>query len=210
MEVQAHYDQKLLRSLFVEWTDQCIQHGDDLSLVESFRDVKEEGESLNSSKNRIDAISHYFAAELHRKVFRHWLYSTRKNLELSRKLERKLVEDNRATLEIVWEKWRDRFGESALLEQELQVVERRNSGSKRRVLNSLINRSLVCRSRSDWTRTHFDCRFYRRFNSTLCTLDDESLRPGEIKSRSKSSSRKRQNGIRSKLSVRQPPPPRFV
>ena len=146
MEVQAHYDQKLLRSLFVKWTDQCIQHGDDLSLVESFRDVKEEGQSLNSSNNRIFAISHRVATELHRKVFRHWLYATRKNLELSRKLERKLAEDNRATLEALWEKWRDRFGESALLEQELAVVERRNTGSKRRVLNSLINRSLVRRT----------------------------------------------------------------
>ena len=84
--------------------------------------------------------------ELHRKVFRHWLYSTRKNLELTRKLERRLEEENRATLEFVWEKWRDRFGESTLLELELQVVEQRNAGSKRRVLNSWINRSLVCRS----------------------------------------------------------------
>ena len=143
LEVQAHYDQNLLRSIFVKWTDQGIQHGEDLSLVESFRDVKEEGESHITLT--ILAKSDQLSIELHRKVFRHWLYSTRKNLELSRKLERRLEEENRATVEVVWEKWRDRLGESRLVELELQVAERRDVGSKRRILNSWIKRSLVSR-----------------------------------------------------------------
>ena len=50
--VQQERDIKVVTLAFEKWLTLCARHGEDLSLVESFVDVKREGESRRSKNLR--------------------------------------------------------------------------------------------------------------------------------------------------------------
>lgn len=77
--------------------------------------------------------------ELHRKIFQHWLYSTRRNGELQRKLNRHLELKNKATVVLAWERWHDRIGEERVIQFRAVLARSR----QRALLQRWRDRSLV-------------------------------------------------------------------
>lgn len=106
-------------------------------MVESFRDVKEE--------------------ELRLRVFRHWFQTTRHRRLLRERLEGFELQKEGVMLEIVWETWRDRFGESILVEKEQSVLQMRGERLLRETYSRWKSSSLVSLSPDRLPRAACNC-----------------------------------------------------
>ncbi|KZT26251.1 hypothetical protein NEOLEDRAFT_1155765 [Neolentinus lepideus HHB14362 ss-1] len=92
--VSQRYQQRLLFSAFAKWKNIRARHVEDLSLMESYQDVKRE--------------------ETIRRTFHKWLSVARATRHRRKVLQEKEAEIKLASLASAWDKWRDRFKDEKL------------------------------------------------------------------------------------------------
>ncbi|KZO95772.1 hypothetical protein CALVIDRAFT_151378 [Calocera viscosa TUFC12733] len=95
-------DAKLLRDMVMNWIDRMQCHNENVSLMQSFRDVKQEDEL--------------------RRTFHHWLRLGRRSRARRRRLQRREQESKLATMSVAWEAWRERFRERQLRDAEWAIL----------------------------------------------------------------------------------------
>ncbi|KAM0791263.1 hypothetical protein ACM66B_005739 [Microbotryomycetes sp. NB124-2] len=100
LDVQAHYDQKLIKRAFAGWAARCIKLGDMYGLAESFLTVN--------------------TNELRARVFVRWLGEMRRRRELKRREEQALQSRAESLLVRCFDRWR----EASLWRVEREVAER--------------------------------------------------------------------------------------
>lgn len=106
-----------IRIAFETWSTVCARHVEQYSLVDSFRQVCSDGPSLpHSLRSTLTS-----PLDLRKRVFTHWLKTTRRVLELDRRLEARQAAERRIVFVTVFERLRER----SLRKLEQQVVERR-------------------------------------------------------------------------------------
>ncbi|KAI0306384.1 hypothetical protein B0F90DRAFT_1814293 [Multifurca ochricompacta] len=107
LEVVQQKDKAIVLSAFCKWKKVCIRHAEELSLMESYQDVKRE--------------------ENMRRMFYKWLTAARKVRHKRVKLQEREVEMRRIQLEAAWDKWRGRFQTENLLPlEETFILQSRN------------------------------------------------------------------------------------
>ncbi|KAI0693271.1 hypothetical protein BC835DRAFT_1354288 [Cytidiella melzeri] len=89
LEVASRYDKTTLAAAFKKWKGVCIRHVEELSLMESYQDVKRE-ESM-------------------RKMFYRWLASARKSRHRRLLLQQKEEELQLTVVAGAWDAWRERY-----------------------------------------------------------------------------------------------------
>lgn len=97
IEAEASRGLHLTKLAFSKWHTKLHTYAEDQSLVESFRDVKEE--------------------ELVKRYFRRWSSSARKKKVLKERYEGWKIEKREALLEDCFSRWYDRTRESQLIEE---------------------------------------------------------------------------------------------
>jgi protein SFI1 len=107
---------RVCRSAFSKWKKVCIRHVEELSLMESYQDVKREGTATFCTLNGwMDCTSHTFFTENMRRMFYTWLAAARKVRRKRVTLQEREYEMEKIRLENAWDKWRGRFQEEKLL-----------------------------------------------------------------------------------------------
>jgi protein SFI1 len=101
------------RSAFGKWKKVCIRHVEELSLMESYQDVKREGTATFAHVGGLH-ISFFFTENM-RRMFYKWLAATRKVRHKRVTLQEREYEMQKIQLEAAWDKWRGRFQEERLL-----------------------------------------------------------------------------------------------
>ncbi|KZT68998.1 hypothetical protein DAEQUDRAFT_765781 [Daedalea quercina L-15889] len=89
LEVIQMRDRRLLSTSFMQWKALCIRHVEELSLMESYQDVKRE--------------------ENMRRMFYRWLTAARKARHRRLYLQQKEDELKSTVIAAAWDKWRERF-----------------------------------------------------------------------------------------------------
>ncbi|KAK0197165.1 hypothetical protein F5146DRAFT_1099463 [Armillaria mellea] len=115
LEVTQRHEVGILQAAFNKWKRICIRHVEDLSLMESYRDVKRE-----------DNI---------RRIFHQWLAAARAARHRRLLLQRREDEVKLATMEIAWDKWRDKFKDDQLRPIEYELLIRNQQNTLRHVLD---------------------------------------------------------------------------
>ncbi|KAK0210699.1 CTLH/CRA C-terminal to lish motif domain-containing protein [Desarmillaria ectypa] len=119
LEVTQRHEVGILhteRAAFNKWKRICIRHVEELSLMESFRDVKRE-----------DNI---------RRIFHQWLAAARAARHRRLLLQRREDEVKLATMEMAWDKWRDKFKDDQLRPAEYELLIRSQQNALRHVFNT--------------------------------------------------------------------------
>jgi protein SFI1 len=101
------------RTAFGKWKKVCIRHVEELSLMESYQDVKREGTATIAYVGE-SHISYFFTENM-RRMFYKWLAATRKVRHKRVILQEREYEMQKIQLEAAWDKWRGRFQEERLL-----------------------------------------------------------------------------------------------
>ncbi|KAI0273395.1 hypothetical protein BC834DRAFT_921486 [Gloeopeniophorella convolvens] len=102
LEVVQQRDKTIVLSAFIKWKKVCIRHAEELSLMESYQEVKRE--------------------ENMRRMFSKWLAATRRVRHRRMILHEKENEMQRIQLENAWDKWRGRFEAERLLPLERTFI----------------------------------------------------------------------------------------
>ncbi|OBZ75311.1 hypothetical protein A0H81_04427 [Grifola frondosa] len=89
LEVTQRYEKAILASAFKKWKALCIRHVEELSLMESYQDVKRE--------------------ENMRRMFYRWLAAARKSRHRRLYLQQKEDEMKLTAVAAAWDRWRERF-----------------------------------------------------------------------------------------------------
>ncbi|KAK0240195.1 CTLH/CRA C-terminal to lish motif domain-containing protein [Armillaria nabsnona] len=119
LEVTQRHEVGILhteRAAFSKWKRICIRHVEDLSLMESYRDVKRE-----------DNV---------RRIFHQWLAAARAARHRRLLLQRREDEVKLATMEMAWDKWRDKFKDDQLRPIEYELLIRNQQNALRHVLDA--------------------------------------------------------------------------
>jgi protein SFI1 len=107
---------RICRSAFSKWKIVCVRHVEELSLMESYQDVKREGTATSCLLfGWMDCTSHTFFTENMRRMFYTWLAAARKVRHKRVTLQEREGEMQKIQLENAWDKWRGRFQEEKLL-----------------------------------------------------------------------------------------------
>ncbi|KZT57039.1 hypothetical protein CALCODRAFT_496703 [Calocera cornea HHB12733] len=102
MRAAEESDAKLLRGTLNNWMERMLYHQENVSLMQSFRDVKQEDEL--------------------RRTFHQWLRLANRSRARRKRLQRREQESKLATMSVAWEVWRDRFRENQLRDAEWEVL----------------------------------------------------------------------------------------
>ncbi|PBK78094.1 hypothetical protein ARMSODRAFT_991560 [Armillaria solidipes] len=116
LEVTQRHEVGILQAAFNKWKRICIRHVEDLSLMESYRDVKRE-----------DNV---------RRIFHQWLAAARAARHRRLLLQRREDEVKLATMEMAWDKWRDKFKDDQLRPIEYELLIRNQENTLRHVLDA--------------------------------------------------------------------------
>ena len=92
---------------FNKWKALCIRHVEELSLMESYQDVKREGAVLCVIFHIPDVDEIH--SENMRRMFYRWLTAARKARHRRLYLQQKEDELKATILAAAWDKWRERF-----------------------------------------------------------------------------------------------------
>ncbi|EGO20886.1 hypothetical protein SERLADRAFT_452027 [Serpula lacrymans var. lacrymans S7.9] len=108
LEVSQRISNVLVMSAFKKWKTVCLRHVEELSLMESYQDVKRE--------------------ENIRRMFNRWLNASRSSRYRRQTLQQKEDDMKRAAIAVSWDKWRGRFKDERLrpIEHNVIVQSRRN------------------------------------------------------------------------------------
>ncbi|KAK0459672.1 uncharacterized protein EV420DRAFT_1537125 [Desarmillaria tabescens] len=116
LEVTQRHEVGILQAAFNKWKRIYIRHGEELSLMEVYRDVKRE-----------DNI---------RRIFHQWLAAARAARHRRLLLQRREDEVKLATMQMTWEKWRDKFKDDQLRPIEYELLIRTQQNALRHALNA--------------------------------------------------------------------------
>ena len=93
----------LLSAAFAKWKALCIRHVEELSLMESYQDVKREGKSSEHDRQRYLIIFSSLFLELVKRMFVRWLNSARKARHRRLVLQQKEEEMKLAVIASAWD-----------------------------------------------------------------------------------------------------------
>ncbi|GAC99844.1 potential spindle pole body-associated protein [Pseudozyma hubeiensis SY62] len=116
LEVKEQRQRRLLKAALYAWIEACLRHDDQLALMNSYIDVKEE--------------------ERKRQTFAHWLTFAREQKDRREKAEALEASRRERMLATSWNNWRDKLKERALAMQEYHMLLRRQQLSQRWVLEA--------------------------------------------------------------------------
>lgn len=102
LEVEQKYSHALKTFAFTKWKNVCLRHVEDLSLMESHLDIKR--------------------AETMRRVFHRWLAFARARHQRRTILREKELTFVRASLQVTWDRWREKFIKEKLRPMAHQVA----------------------------------------------------------------------------------------
>lgn len=102
MDVEWRYSHALEMFAFMKWKNVCLRHVEDLSLMESHLDIKR--------------------AETIRRIFHRWLALARARHQRRTILREKELAFIRASLQITWDRWREKFIKEKLRPIANQVI----------------------------------------------------------------------------------------
>ncbi|KAF8559809.1 hypothetical protein OG21DRAFT_496214 [Imleria badia] len=103
LEVRHKYSQAVLKFAFRKWKNICLRHVEDLSLMESHLDIKR--------------------AENMRRMFHKWLAAARARQDKRILLRERQAEFDRASIQVAWDRWREKYTEEKLHPIVHQVVQ---------------------------------------------------------------------------------------
>lgn len=112
LQISDDRDRVLVKSAFERWKSVHKRHREEMSLMQSYHDVKRDGEPNWPSFCTLDLT--YPISDLVRRTFLRWLAATRKSAQRQRRLAQREEERREAMLANAWEQWRDRFKEREL------------------------------------------------------------------------------------------------
>jgi protein SFI1 len=101
------------RFAFQKWKRVCIRHVEELSLMESYQDVKREGTSRRIALLLLIYIS-ITVAENIRRMFHRWLSAARAARHRRVTLHEKENEMKLSVIAVAWDQWRGRFNDEKL------------------------------------------------------------------------------------------------
>ncbi|KAH8106712.1 Sfi1 spindle body protein-domain-containing protein [Cristinia sonorae] len=94
LETSQRYDQAITTAAFKKWKDLCIRHVEELSLMESYQDVKRE--------------------ENMRRIFYRWLNAARMSRHRRMVLQEREEQMKLSVVASAWDKWRERYQDTRL------------------------------------------------------------------------------------------------
>ncbi|KAF8481539.1 Sfi1 spindle body protein-domain-containing protein [Gautieria morchelliformis] len=121
IDTTEQHDREIAGVVFTKWRDKCLRHVENLSLVNSFQDVKRE-----------DTL---------RRMFIKWLAAARKSKSRRMRLAEREDELRLEILAAAWEAWRDRFRENRLRDLEYRAIIQNQSSLLYRVFATWYSRS---------------------------------------------------------------------